>query len=503
MMVAGRYTNHVDEIETAANEDDGFASACKLASSKDQDELDDEVGYKADTLQAEQALEKLPLIRVKIYYFCTFAMYACYHRYLTLYFEDDGMSATQIGTLWSGLRIIQTLTTPFWGVLADRTKRARTIAQVALAACMVPFLTLALPLQQDSSTKFAVRAMSLWFFALTQAPQSALRDSLGMAACGQDPDAWGKARVWGAISWGVMHFALGQLFDWAGFTVLFVSFIVACFMLLGATQVGTPEACGTVKKDISAAQVYDIFARNKLFFLNMVAMGAGFSMVEGMLFLLLQEMEASKLLCGMSVVVTVVFELPIFSNAKKLINLLGTRRMIALGQFAWVVRALFYAWMPAAWLVLLIEPLHGVTFALIWSASTAHVSNPLVNGGGMEATANALLQVAFMGIGPVIGLSLGGVLFDSIGSHAAYAVFACIIGVMGTFYVRFGEDVEEGRSLLSPTAASAVDSTAAGSEPADTTTPSSSPEALGKATFGDEDENESVTFVIEDDNDAL
>jgi len=35
---------------------------------------------------------------------------------------------------------------------------------------------------------------------------------------------------------------------------------------------------------------------------NITVLGAGFAMVEGMLFLLLQEMKASTLLCGFSVV---------------------------------------------------------------------------------------------------------------------------------------------------------------------------------------------------------
>lgn len=36
--------------------------------------------------------------------------------------------------------------------------------------------------------------------------------------------------------------------------------------------------------------------------MNITVLGAGFAMVEGMLFLLLQEMKASTLLCGFSVV---------------------------------------------------------------------------------------------------------------------------------------------------------------------------------------------------------
>merc|ERR1711972_1104749 len=102
----------------------------------------------------------------------------------------------------------------------------------------------------------------------------------------------------------------------------------------------------------------------------------------------------------MGVVVTVIFELPIFAYAKPLLLCLGNRNMILLGQAAWVARALFYWKMSVAWSVLLIEPLHGVTFALVWTAATQHVADPNVSGEGLEASAQGLLQFCFMGVGP-------------------------------------------------------------------------------------------------------
>ena len=115
-----------------------------------------------------------------------------------------------------------------------------------------------------------------------------------------------------------------------------------------------PPACSDVKTEVTFRALVDIFSRNRLFFINMAAIGAGFSMVEGMLFLLLQELHASTLLCGLSVVVTVIFELPIFHYAKSFLAKFGTRKVILLGQAAWVVRAVFYANMSVAWTVSLI-----------------------------------------------------------------------------------------------------------------------------------------------------
>jgi len=383
--------------------------------------------------------EKASVKYVGAFYFASFCWYATFFRYTTLYFESDGLTASQIGALWAVYRVIGTFTTPLWAALADKTKKARSICLTSQIASLPCFLCLAIPISGSSSKKMLLRAVSFWIFSLSMSPQNSLRDALAIAASENDVELWGRGRVWGAVGWGLMHLLIGPIMDAVGFSVLFVCFVIFNCVLYLVTRSSVPEACGEVRREVSTSAVMDIFLRNRTFFVNIAAIGAGFSMVEGMLFLLLQELDASTLLCGLSVVVTVIFELPIFHYAKPIMARLGTRRMILLGQFAWVVRAIFYANLRIAWTVLLIEPLHGVTFALVWTAATQHVADPSVAGGaGLEASAQGLLQVCFMGIGPVVGLFVGGLLFENIGSHTVYAVFAAAIVGSGVVYARWG-----------------------------------------------------------------
>eukprot|EP00438_Fugacium_kawagutii_P021748 Skav206705 [mRNA] locus=scaffold99:180899:181744:+ [translate_table: standard] len=86
--------------------------------------------------------------------------------------------------------------------------------------------------------------------------------------------------------------------------------------------------------------------------------------------------------------------------------------------------------MSSPWMVLLVEPLHGVTFALAWTAAIDFVKKPEVSGEGLEASAQGLLTACFHGLGPIIGLLGGGLLFDALGGHTSYLVFA--VGVTRT-----------------------------------------------------------------------
>ena len=122
--------------------------------------------------------------------------------------------------------------------------------------------------------------------------------------------------------------------------------------------------------------------KRRLFFANLCLVGGGFATVEAMLFIALRKLDASPLLCGLSVLVTVVFELPIFWNSEWFLEKWGAKKMICVGQLAWVVRALFYAWMPRADYVLFVEPLHGVTFALVWTAAIHETAKMAPDGRG-------------------------------------------------------------------------------------------------------------------------
>lgn len=124
--------------------------------------------------------------------------------------------------------------------------------------------------------------------------------------------------------------------------------------------------------------------------------------------------------------------------------------MIAVGQLAWVVRALFYAWMPRADYVLFVEPLHGVTFALVWTAAIHETAR--IAPEGMKNSAQAVLGMTFMGLGPSFAVFVAGYLFDVVGYRLCFAGFAVLVaGMLVVFWV--GEGVGGGEQTSGATGA--------------------------------------------------
>lgn len=52
----------------------------------------------------------------------------------------------------------------------------------------------------------------------------------------------------------------------------------------------------------------------------MMVLFGGFNLVEQLLFIDLKSMNTSNLICGLSVMISVLFELPIFNNSKKIME---------------------------------------------------------------------------------------------------------------------------------------------------------------------------------------
>ena len=95
-----------------------------------------------------------------------------------------------------------------------------------------------------------------------------------------------------------------------------------------------------------------------------------------------------------------------------------------------------------AWIVLILELFHGITFGLFYSAAV-HICVQQCPPG-MESTMQSLLDMTYAGLGMTVGTIGGGYLFDSIGSPATFVLFAAIVSCTTVlFFVLFEDKVKD------------------------------------------------------------
>ena len=121
---------------------------------------------------------------------------------------------------------------------------------------------------------------------------------------------------------------------------------------------------------------------------------------------------------GLSLLVATISEVPIFFFGDRLLQRWGARGLLLFALGANVVRMFSYALMPAAWLVLPIHLLHGLTFSAMWMASVSYANRAAPPG--MGATAQGLLSGISMSLAGATGALLGGLFYETVGPAAMF-----------------------------------------------------------------------------------
>jgi PPP family 3-phenylpropionic acid transporter len=350
--------------------------------------------------------------------------------FLALYYRQAGLSGAQIGLLVGISPIITWLAAPLWGAIADGTRQHRAMLMVSIAGTM----SMVALLSRATGLLWLLPIVAL--YAFFSAPVIPLVDHSVMEMLGERRELYGKQRVWGAVGWGIAAALAGVLVERFGLGVSFVAFLL--FMGIGlAVSSRLKVSGGSIGQPLW--QGIQTLASNRpllIFLASVLFAGMGSGIVNNYLFLYLADLGASETLMGLSLAVATLSEMPVFFFSAGLLRKLGARGLLFLSLLAYVVRLLAYTLMPAVWLALPINLLHGLTFSALWVAGVSYANE--VAPKGLGATAQGLFTGVTMGLGAAVGVLLGGTLYDSLGPAVMFRAAACFVAVGLLFFAVAG-----------------------------------------------------------------
>lgn len=394
-------------------------------------------------------------------------------RFNSIFFAAHGQTDAQVGLLLAAPSMVSLVAGPLLCNFADRLRRRELIAGLAHIATTTAFLAqiVALPSLNwlSPQMRFPLLMTLRIVFGCFNAGVYPLVCAIAIAQLRKEHgikgyERFGEERLWGAVSWAVCALTLGYVLDlpnvgieavYVGVLVFSVAFLITlwCFAhekeveissdAMGEDNDGTsllvpdigepssdrerndaetssrsaiqPESSSleAVSRIVSAGGVPTMMFFNLIFWL-----AGGMSLVGNLLFLFLQhDLHASNFVCGLSVVITVVFEIPLFALAPKLLQKIGAPALAIVGSVSYVLRCVVYSIAPNAWVVLLVEPLHGVTYSAAAMAGVAFVAYR--TPPELEATGQSILS-AVRALGSTIGVALGGYVMEHFGSKVLY-----------------------------------------------------------------------------------
>jgi PPP family 3-phenylpropionic acid transporter len=145
---------------------------------------------------------------------------------------------------------------------------------------------------------------------------------------------------------------------------------------------------------------------------------------------------------GLALTVGTISEVPVFFFGNKLIKRFKAYGLLLLSLVVTGLRLLLFAVAGTTTLVLIIQMLHGLTFAAFWIAGVSYAEQNAPPG--LHTTAQGLFSAMVMGIGMAVGGFIGGILLASIGGRDLYLTFGItilvILAIVAVIHSRLPEE---------------------------------------------------------------
>lgn len=157
--------------------------------------------------------------------------------YLTVFLQDIGMDASQIGTITAVNSVVGMVASPFWGVVSDKLRSLRKTLLICLIAGMVLWHLV------PASSNWVLWGFSFIMILLPisnffRAPVSSLVDSWAVRSANEHKLNFNTMRMFGALGYSVAGVLLSFLtskfgVNWAFYvhTMMFAAAVLLCFMM--------------------------------------------------------------------------------------------------------------------------------------------------------------------------------------------------------------------------------------------------------------------------------
>jgi PPP family 3-phenylpropionic acid transporter len=335
--------------------------------------------------------------------------------FLIVYYQDLGLTGTQIGFLASIPPLVSLFSAPFWGALADMTQRHKLSLLIAMSGAIL--LALAL----SAFTAFAWLIPVVIMFAFFSSPIMPLVDSTTMDLLEGEKKHYGRIRLWGAVGWGIAAPVVGWLIEAGSIAWAFRSYAV--IMALGLLNTLRIPVSGRIRSTFrEGAQTLLTNPRWLVFLVVAFSGGMALSMISNFLFIFLRNLKADEFLLGLTLTAATLSELPVLYFSERLLRRWNVRQLMKVAMLFFAIRALAYSLIKTPWLALPIQLLHGPTFSLMWFSGVSFADE--IAPAGLGATAQGLFSGVMLGIGSAAGAFLGGLLYDHIGLVNMFRVTA-------------------------------------------------------------------------------
>ncbi len=164
-----------------------------------------------------------------MFYFIYYISSGVYYPFVNVHYERLGFAGSEIGLIGSVGLLAAMIITPMWGILADRTRRYKSLlGLVMILACISGFIW-------DMQLVFLNVLLAATCLTVFRSGINPLADSLSVSYCSQKQYDFGKIRGIGSLGYVVGSFVIANVAGWFGVEGPYIS--VMCVTLLIAAAI--------------------------------------------------------------------------------------------------------------------------------------------------------------------------------------------------------------------------------------------------------------------------
>ncbi|MEW8977907.1 MAG: MFS transporter [Symbiobacterium sp.] len=351
-------------------------------------------------------------------YFFFFGAQGAMTPFLSLFYKSAGLSATEIALLLSVPPVMLFLSQPLFGQLADRSgNRGRLFGQILVAAALAGALV-----SLGSSFWTFLPLVALWSFF--SGPLGAIADSIALGEVQRTGASYPQLRLWGSVAWVITTTLGGWLYNridlrWSFAFYTTISLVTLIFSRRLPAD-GVSRERGPLPPFSTLFRIPELTGFLLCSGLLQVTVAAN----SAFLSIHIGSLGGSNSVVGLAWAIAASMEVPVWLYLDRITERFGDMEVVTVSAFMYGLRWLLMGVAPAAGLVLALQLMQAVTFAL-FAPTAVQIVGRLVPQE-LRTSGQALLVLVNSGVATVIGNLVSGRLVDLSGTVLLYRVAAVI-----------------------------------------------------------------------------
>ncbi|MFS0724333.1 MFS transporter [Paenibacillus sp. 1P07SE] len=368
-----------------------------------------------------------------VYNYFFYIAYASYLPFLSYWFVEDGLSAPQIGFLFSIGPIVGLIMQPIWGMLIDYFGIAKPVLICSMG--ITPWIMLSYHYTEHSFGLYVVISIVLAVFSSATLP---VVDAMTVRHARKHALSYGAIRVVGSISFGISVTVFGLLYDRHGLSLMFVLYLAAMLLMCVLSFfIETKPHAGEQSTSSSAVggsllgQMQPLL-RNRGFVLFLIpvfvaAIGPQLNNAFYSVYIASFGEEAAGKI-GLLYTISSVAEIPVFLLSGLIIRKLGYIATLTLVSLAGALRWFVLSLEPSMDILMMNQVLSGSTYALFLATGINYAYDH--STADTKTTAHSLFIVVYTNIAGIVASNVGGWIID-IGGYRPLFGGAAVLSVLG------------------------------------------------------------------------